>query len=126
MYGCCRGRFLWVLARRRRKQRNTPKGRKGAAAGRDARRMPPGPMLRRDLEAKAEDLRTRLIHEEGQRKEMRQSGRQMLQLADTILQGVEHSLEADGAGGMTARAGLAGNRPLPPIDVALRPETAEQ
>ena len=85
----------------------------------------PGPMLRRDLEAKAEDLRSRLIQEEEQRQQMRHSGRQLLQMADTILQGVEQSLQADGAGGVTARAGLAGNRPLPPI-VVMRPETAEQ
>ena len=82
-------------------------------------------MLRRDLEAKAEDLRTRLVHEEVQRQEMRHSGRQLLQMADTILQGVEQSLEADGAGGVTARAGLAGNRALPQI-VVMRPETADQ
>ena len=84
----------------------------------------PGPMLRRDLEKKAEDLRTRLVEDEIQRSEMRQSGRQLLQLADTILSGVEQSLESDGAGGMTARARL-GPAALPPIG-NVRPDSAGQ
>lgn len=84
----------------------------------------PGPMLRRDLEKKADELRIQMQEDEVQLAEMRHAGRQMLQLADTILSGVEQSLASDGAGGMTARARL-GPSALPPIG-ALRPETADQ
>ena len=83
----------------------------------------PGPMLRRDLEAKAESLRQRLHAEEMQKQDLRQQARSKLDLADTILQSVEQSLQNDNGGALTARSGRA--RALPPI-MQVRPDTAEQ
>ena len=77
--------------------------------------------LKHDLEQKAHELKTRLEHEELERDTLRQNGRQALQLADSILQSVEQSLEVDGAGALSARAPRVAR--LPPIK---RPDSAEQ
>ena len=76
--------------------------------------------LKRDLEKRASELRNRLEVEEQQRQSLRESGRHALELADSILQSVEHSLESDGS--LTARQPRK-HHALPPI---ARPDTAEQ
>ena len=79
--------------------------------------------LKHDLTERAGDLRSRLEEEEVEKEHLRQSGRAALSLADSILQGVEQSLEADKpSGALSARA----PRPfaLPPIDI--RPDTSSR
>jgi hypothetical protein len=79
--------------------------------------------LKRDLEKKADNLRLRLENEEVQRSDLRMAGRQALELADSILQGVEQSLANDGHVPLSAREPPRRINPLPPI---VRPDTAEQ
>ena len=74
--------------------------------------------IKRELEQRVTDLRVRLEDEEVQRNQLRQSGRQALEIADNILQSVEQSLNTD-AGAMSARLPRAAT--LPPI---VRPDTA--
>lgn len=81
--------------------------------------------LRRDLEQRAHDLRTRLELEEQEKEMMRDRGRSALSLADSILQGVESSLSTDGLNGGAQSARLPRNKPLQPISI-MRPDTAEQ
>ena len=79
----------------------------------------PGLMLRKDLTDRADDLRARLEEEEVLKDDLRQQGRNALSLADTLLSSVEQSLQNDGGGSLTARAGRAAV--LPPIT---RPDSA--
>lgn len=78
--------------------------------------------LKRDLEARAQTLRNRLEEEETQKTQLRTSGRHAIELADSILQSVEQSLEHDGS--LTARQPQQRSaNMLPPL---LRPDTAEK
>jgi len=79
--------------------------------------------IKRVLEKRASDLRHRLETEEEQRNEMRTSGRQALEIADTLLQSVEQSLECDG-GALSAR-NPRGASSLPPLyeRLVVRPDT---
>lgn len=80
--------------------------------------------LRRDLEKRAGDLRTRLELEEQEKESMRDRGRNALSRADAILQGVEQSLSNDGLNGGALSARQPRKfQPPPPV---LRPDTAEQ
>ena len=76
--------------------------------------------LKRDLQERAAHLRGRLEEEEQHKGELRKSGRQALERADSILQSVEQSLEAEG-GALSARQPRKMNM-LTPI---VRPDTAE-
>ena len=82
--------------------------------------------LKRDLQERAAHLRGRLEEEEQHKGELRKSGRQALERADSILQSVEQSLELRPieveSGALSARQPRKMNM-LTPI---VRPDTAER
>lgn len=77
--------------------------------------------LKRDLQQRADVLRTRLEEEEQQKHTLRESGRHALELADSILQSVEHSIDSGDAPLSARQPRAAAFNPLPPVS---RPDTS--
>ena len=83
--------------------------------------MPSGITIKRELEQRAQELAERLQHDDITRAHYREQGRLALSTADSILQGLEHSLSQPEGASLTARAGRP--EPLPAISI-VRPITA--